>query len=51
VTVLSRVERDGASHEQAVDDVIQAAMLQDVCNIYPTPRTLVLLSGDGNTNR
>jgi len=50
VTVLDRIVKHGRSSEQGVDDIIQAAMLNDVTKTYPVSRTLVLLSGDGNDN-
>ena len=43
---------DGRRHEETVDDVIHAAILRDVTKFgrHPTPRTLVILTGDGNSN-
>ena len=48
--ILKRVNIDGRQCEQAVDDVLHAQMLAAVSNNYPSPRTLVLLSGDGGRN-
>jgi hypothetical protein len=51
VRILERIlDVDGRNVEQAVDDVLHAAMSQDIMLSYPKPRTLVLLTGDGNAN-
>jgi len=52
VRVLSPVTGKDGSHEEAVDEVLHAAILRDVLNFYndPTPRTIVILTGDGNAN-
>ena len=34
----------------SVDDLLHAAIQEDILKTFPTPRTLVLLTGDGNTN-
>jgi hypothetical protein len=51
VRILERIVNDqGKSVEQAVDEVLHAAMSSDLLCSYPKPRTLVLLTGDGNAN-
>jgi hypothetical protein len=51
IRILDRMTTmDGRSGEQAVDDCLHAAMSSDICCTYPEQRTLVLLTGDGNTN-
>lgn len=51
IRILDRITTmDGRSGEQAVDDCLHAAMSSDICCTYPEQRTLVLLTGDGNTN-
>jgi hypothetical protein len=36
--------------EQAVDDLLHAAMLDDISKSFPEERTILLLTGDGNDN-
>jgi hypothetical protein len=40
----------GGMKEQAVDDLLHAAMLDDISKSFPERRTLLLLTGDGNDN-
>lgn len=44
------LQASGKSTEEAVDDVIHAAMLRDAGRQYPQSRTMILLTGDGNNN-
>jgi hypothetical protein len=46
VTILERVN----GHEQAVDDIIHAAMQSDILKDYGDKRTMIVLTGDGNAN-
>ena len=50
IYVMERVGATGHTREQGVDDVLHAQMLQTVSSNYSSPRTVVLLTGDGNSN-
>jgi transcription antitermination factor NusA-like protein len=42
--------KTGRKYEQGVDDTLQTMMSRDVAKIFNPPHTLVLLTGDGNSN-